>query len=328
MEPHHLVGVQYIAATCEGEGMSWDDPDRWWEFAMGDDPPGDFPDAWATAARAVTRDLDCRQYGQPMSFTGMKWSFKVSDRAIAVGFAGPAGTYNRCLGYLLETSTSQALVWLADDVQYELTGYLWVQWPIAGQRILAPRLVDGHAVWVEPSTGAHVAAIGELCSAVADRWRAAHVRPMTADDAAVVAGWRYPGKWSVYDLADSQRVLDNLADYRAVASGDDLLGFVCTGVEARVPVMAEGAMVLDVGIGMDPELTGQGDGFRFAQVVIRYLTVQHPGVTLRAVIQAWNERSLRLARRLGFRETGELTVQQGGGSVEYRIVEMPVGQPN
>jgi hypothetical protein len=145
--------------------MSWDVPDRWWRFAIGDDPPVDLPDAWAAAAGAVSRDLDCRRYGRPISFSGMKWSFKVSDGAIAVGFDGPIGVYHRCLGYLLETSAPQALVWLAGDVQYKLAGSEWVQWPIADGHMLDPRIVDDRAVWVVPSTNALTAPIGELCSA-------------------------------------------------------------------------------------------------------------------------------------------------------------------
>lgn len=131
---------------------------------MGGDPPGDLPDAWAAAAGAVSRDLDCRRYGRLLSFHGMKWSFKASDAAIAVGFDGPVGTYHRCMGYLLETSAPQALVWLAGDVQYKLAGTEWVQWPIAGRHMLDPRLVDDRAVWVEPKTNAVTARIGELCT--------------------------------------------------------------------------------------------------------------------------------------------------------------------
>jgi len=47
-------------------------------------------------------------------------------------------TYERCMGSRVETSVAQAMVWLAEDVQYELTGYEFVQWPIAGKRILEP----------------------------------------------------------------------------------------------------------------------------------------------------------------------------------------------
>jgi hypothetical protein len=148
--------------------MSWDVPDRSWRFAIGDDPPADLPAAWAAAARAVTRDLGCRRYGRPITFTNVAWRFVVSDEAIAVGLDAPStahvSAYRRCLGYLLETSAPQALVWLAGDVQYKLAGYEWVQWPIAGQHMLDPRLIDDHAVWVETNTNTVAASIGELCS--------------------------------------------------------------------------------------------------------------------------------------------------------------------
>ena len=97
------------------------------------------------------------------------WRFAVSDEWVALGFEAPrdaeVGAYQRCLSYRLETSAAQALVWLAGDVQYELAGYEFVQWPIAGQRILDPRIVNDQAVWVEPSTNTVTAPIGELCAA-------------------------------------------------------------------------------------------------------------------------------------------------------------------
>lgn len=149
--------------------MSWDAPDRCWQFLIGDDPPTDLPAAWATATRAVTRDLGCRRHGRPVNFTNMGWCFLASGESVAVGFelAGDAdvGAYQRCDGYRLETTAVQATVWLADDVQYELAGFEFVQWPIAGQRILIPRIINGQAVWVDPSIDTVIAPIGELCGA-------------------------------------------------------------------------------------------------------------------------------------------------------------------
>ncbi|WP_445168550.1 hypothetical protein ACTXG7_03995 [Mycolicibacterium sp. Dal123E01] len=60
---------------------------------------------------------------------------------------------------------------------------------------------------------------------------------MTLGEAADVASWRYGGDWSVYDLSTPQPVLDNLSCYYAVVSAEDLIGFCCVGVEARVAGM-------------------------------------------------------------------------------------------
>jgi hypothetical protein len=158
--------VDVESVGCDGEAMSWDAPERCWRFAIGDEPPADLPAAWATATSAVTRDLDCRRHGRPITLANVMWRFVVSGESIAVGFETPGdadvGAYQRCLSYRLETSAVQALVWLANDVQYELAGYEFVQWPIVGQRVLDPRIVDDQAVWVEPSTNAITAPIGEL----------------------------------------------------------------------------------------------------------------------------------------------------------------------
>lgn len=101
----------------------------------------------------------------------MSWSFVVSDDEwLAVGFgADPdadVGPYERCQSYRLHTSAAQATVWLADDVQEQLTGHEFVQWPNADRRVLAARLVDGQAAWVEPGTNRFAAQIGELCALI------------------------------------------------------------------------------------------------------------------------------------------------------------------
>lgn len=144
---------------------------------------------------------------------------------------------------------------------------------------------------------------------------------MTVDEAADVATWRYRGDWSVYDLSTPQPIIDNLASYLSVASADELVGFCCTGIEARVSGIDEDPAILDVGMGMHPNLVGCGNGARFGETVFEYLDECHPGVTLRAVVQSWNERSLRLTHRLGFKDAGELVVVQGGRPVTYRVVQ-------
>lgn len=146
------------------------------------------------------------------------------------------------------------------------------------------------------------------------------MRPMTADEAEVIATWRYSGEWSTYDLDTPTPLLDDLASYQSVVLDQRLIGFCCTGAAARVPGITEEPATLDVGMGMDPAQVGRRHGAVFGRAVLNYLSTSHPGQALRAVVQDWNERSLRLTHRLGFEDAGELTVAQRGRSVVYRVV--------
>lgn len=139
--------------------------------------------------------------------------------------------------------------------------------------------------------------------------------PMTVERAEAVAGWSYPGPWAVYDVTAP---LDPAEGFWVVVDGDnDVVGFACFGVEARVPGLAELPGVLDVGVGMRPDLTGRGLGREFATAVLDHGRATPGPTRLRAVVQDWNERSRRLLRSLGFEETGEHPV----GRVRYVVYE-------
>jgi [ribosomal protein S18]-alanine N-acetyltransferase len=144
------------------------------------------------------------------------------------------------------------------------------------------------------------------------------IRDLTADDLADIATWSYDGPWSVYD---STGTLDPAMGYWAVAEGDRLVGFACLGADARVAGLAEADGVLDVGVGLRPDLVGQGLGPAFAEVVLAFAAARG-GRRLRAVVQDWNQRSLRLLAGLGFVATGRHPV----GEVTYMVLERDVSR--
>ena len=117
---------------------------------------------------------------------------------------------------------------------------------------------------------------------------------MTADDGEAIALWRYPGRWGVYDLGEPM-----------------------DPAEARVPGLAEGPGVLGVGVGMRPDLTGQGRGLSFATAVLDHGRALDGVAMLRAVVKDWNARSIRLLLGLGFTEVGTHAV----GGTSYLVVE-------
>jgi RimJ/RimL family protein N-acetyltransferase len=141
------------------------------------------------------------------------------------------------------------------------------------------------------------------------------LRPLTAEQGEVMAQWRYPGPWAVYDVTGP---LDPAEGFWAVLDErGDVAGYACFGFEARVPGLNERPGVLDVGVGMRPDLTGQGLGRAFAEAVLTHGHAISGVGRLRAVVQEWNTRGRRLLTGLGFAETGTHDV----GEVTYVVYE-------
>jgi ribosomal-protein-alanine N-acetyltransferase len=147
------------------------------------------------------------------------------------------------------------------------------------------------------------------------------VRSWTRADAESVSHWRHSGRWSVYDQHDIDGMTAAVG-YRAIVAADDrrLIGFYCVGDEALVPGIDADDGVIDIGVGMAPDLVGSGHGNAFLQAVLGDLGDRLQTKPVRAVIQSWNVRSLALARRLGFVEIGTHRCVQEGGEIDYVIV--------
>ena len=130
-----------------------------------------------------------------------------------------------------------------------------------------------------------------------------HARDLTVEEAEKPLGWRYPEPYTTYD-ADGPLGRD--LGYFAIEAGDGgLVGFGCTGAEARIPGVEEEAGTTDVGYGMRPDLVGRGLGREFVGAVLEHVVAEHPCDRLRMSIYRWNGRSRRVAEAHGFRVVGE-----------------------
>jgi len=144
---------------------------------------------------------------------------------------------------------------------------------------------------------------------------------MTESFAREIATWTYSDEWSVYNSSLENDLFTTEAGYVAVVgSGEILVGFACSGAEARVPGLCEEVDTLDVGFGMNPVFVGQGHGAEFGAVIVDYFQEHTEASRLRVVVQSWNERSLRLTRSLGFQEVGIHECVKNGSLVSYTVL--------
>jgi ribosomal-protein-alanine N-acetyltransferase len=127
-------------------------------------------------------------------------------------------------------------------------------------------------------------------------------RELTPEESARPLGWRYPGVYATYDV---EGPLGRHPGFFAIEDeSGELVGFGCTGAEARVPGVEAAEGTVDVGYGLRPDLTGHGRGHEFVGAVIEHVAERHPAARLRMSILQWNGRSRRVAESHGFHVTG------------------------
>lgn len=136
-------------------------------------------------------------------------------------------------------------------------------------------------------------------------------RPLRSSEARTILSWRYSPPYDFYNDTRSGPELDAAASEMAQASSGyfalhnaaaELEGFCCVGKEARVPGGDYSREALDIGVGMRPDLTGQGLGDAFMQAVLTFLIERYRPRRLRATVALFNERAQALCRSLGFAE--------------------------
>lgn len=133
------------------------------------------------------------------------------------------------------------------------------------------------------------------------------IQPLTNAQIREFIRWQYAGDYAMYAMTEENEAeqlsffSDPANGYFAIVDENDLLlGFCNFGADAQVPGGDYSADAIDVGMGMRPDLTGQGQGVAYARAVFDFAQKQYPGRALRATIAAFNERAQKVCRKHRF----------------------------
>ena len=131
--------------------------------------------------------------------------------------------------------------------------------------------------------------------------------PMNETSARIVATWRYPAPYDIYDTPPDaveeavQGFLDPQYAYHALTNeGEELVAYCCFGLDARVPGGDYGFDALDIGMGVRPDLTGQGRGAGFVRAVLAFAQDAYAPVAFRVTVAEFNERAQRVWKKADF----------------------------
>jgi [ribosomal protein S18]-alanine N-acetyltransferase len=138
------------------------------------------------------------------------------------------------------------------------------------------------------------------------------IAPATPQILEQLAGWRYPPPYGFYD-GDQDPVLNPERYYGAHDDAGELVGFLYYEQKPE--------RVVEIGLGLRPDLTGRGLGLEFFRAGVDFAREQFGPAQIVLNVAAFNERAIAVYERGGFRRTGShVRSFERWGDVEF--VEM------
>jgi RimJ/RimL family protein N-acetyltransferase len=120
------------------------------------------------------------------------------------------------------------------------------------------------------------------------------IEPMTTEDFAELAAWRYDPPYEFYDSDPGE--LKNPERFFAARDEDGaFIGFLYFEPKEDA---------LEYGLGLRPDLTGRGLGLEFFRAGLEFGRELYRPSLVRLHVAAFNERAIKVYERAGFRETG------------------------
>jgi len=135
--------------------------------------------------------------------------------------------------------------------------------------------------------------------------------------------WKYEPPYEIYNYSpenferDLAYHLDPTNNLYSMFREDELVGYCSYGRDARVSGGDYSEEALDIGMMIKPELTGQGNGSKYANAVIHYGISKYNPEKLRVTILKTNKRAMKVWEKNGF--TKDQTFERENDKTEFVI---------
>lgn len=151
------------------------------------------------------------------------------------------------------------------------------------------------------------------------------VYPLTEEEGKAICEWVYTPPYDLYQFLpwSEMKALevefgDPIIRRQQYISIQDEQGTLC-GFAQYFPMVG----VIRLGLGMRPDLTGNGTGQSFVTAILEEALRRYPDQEIDLEVLTWNERAIRVYERCGFRITDsyERRTPSGMGSFHCMVYE-------
>ncbi|OPA77840.1 GNAT family N-acetyltransferase [Paenibacillus selenitireducens] len=151
---------------------------------------------------------------------------------------------------------------------------------------------------------------------------------MNEEAAAAISTWIYPTPYTMYSMDDSEDTLEELMNgeyFYAETADNPCIGFVCMGGSARVPGgyvsgIYDNEAYIDIGLGLEPTRTGQGNGTEFVTESLEFIRRTYGHTNFRLVVASWNERAMKVYQQVGFIKGKEFASSVRGQEINFTVM--------
>lgn len=160
------------------------------------------------------------------------------------------------------------------------------------------------------------------------------VELMDIENATKIVNWKYEPPYSFYNMSDTihwtedPEEIEELMDgsYFSVSTlNNELIGFYCYGQNAQVPDGVKQGLYmeerLDIGLGLRPDLTGNGNGYFFVRKGLEFGQSKYETTAFRLTVASFNHRAISLYKKVGFRNKETFIHTVGDQEVEFLLME-------
>jgi [ribosomal protein S18]-alanine N-acetyltransferase len=150
-------------------------------------------------------------------------------------------------------------------------------------------------------------------------------KKMTQKEAEDIAyGWHYDGDYVFYDMESDE---EDLAEFLDPASRGETVFTVLKedSVTGFFSVSKPEEGICDIGLGMRPELTGNGMGSDFLKAGLSFVINEFKPDKITLSVATFNQRAIRVYKKNGFTAIGTFMQDTNGGTYEFLRMEYHVG---
>ena len=152
------------------------------------------------------------------------------------------------------------------------------------------------------------------------------LKPLEERHAWDILSWEYPFPYDFYNPSVDyhqkhyvrQFLNPDLKFHAVIDARGKMIGFCSFGSDGQVLGGDYSDEALDIGVGMRPELTGQGKGVAFFDVILDYAIATLSPEFIRLTVAKFNLRALKLYKKFGFELKDEFIEQPS--AVNYCIL--------